>query len=99
MTDTPHIHKNGLPIWIVPISGWGDNGNKQMEAYHEVAKKWKINIEFSSRLGTFDSNKRAPFVAKEIMEHNENTFAVYQELFGSDWRQKFSKEVKASLEK
>jgi hypothetical protein len=93
MTDTPNIHSDTLPIWIVPISGWEDEGPSRMEAYLEVAKKWKINIEFSTRLGTLYSYKRAPTVQKEIMEHNENTFAAYRKQFGNDWQQRFSKDV------
>jgi hypothetical protein len=76
MTDTPYIYSDTLPIWIVTISGWEDEGPSRMEAYLEVAKKWKINIEFSTRLGTLHSYKRAPTVQKEIMEHNENTKEV-----------------------
>ena len=65
MTDTPYIHSDTLPIWIVTISGWEDEGPSRMEAYLEVAKKWKINIELSTRLGTLHSYKRAPTVKKK----------------------------------
>jgi len=93
MTDIPNIYLDILSIWIVPISGWEDEGPSRMEAYLEVAKKWKINIEFSTRLGTLHSYKRAPTVQKEIMEHNEKTFIAYHKQFGDDWQQRFSKEV------
>ena len=97
MTDIPYIYSDTLPIWIVTISGWEDEGPSRMEAYLEVAKKWKINIELSTRLGTLHSYKRAPTVQKEIMEHNEKTFAAYRKQFGDDWQQRFSKEVNDTL--
>ena len=96
-TDNPYMHNDTLPIWIVPISGWGseiiEEASQRMSAYNQVAKQWKINIEFSSRLGTFQSYKHAPAVAQKIEAHNAKTFAVYDSLFGKDWRIRFVKEV------
>ncbi len=100
-TDIPYMHNDALPFWIVPISGWGsesiEKANQRMSAYNEVAKQWKINIEFSSRLGTFQSYKNAPSVAEKIEAHNKKTFAVYKSLFGKDWRIQFVKEVNLIL--
>jgi hypothetical protein len=102
-TDTPYINNDGLPIWIVTISGWGsenmDDAYKRMQIYKSVAEKLNINIEFSSRLGTFQSYKNAPGVAEKISEHNEKTFAVYEKILGRDWRQKFSDDVQKKLPK
>ncbi|WP_018343751.1 hypothetical protein [Cytophaga aurantiaca] len=102
-TDAPYMNNHDLPIWIVPISGWGSDAMEEaytrMEIYKNVAKELNINIEFSSRLGTFQSYKRAPAVAAQIEEHNEKTFAVYEENLGKDWRQKFSEEVQKQLKK
>jgi len=101
-TDTPYIHNKDLPIWIVPISGWGseslEEANNRMLAYKKSAEYLNINIEFSSRLGTFRSYKRAPSVAKEISEHNEKTFVVYEEIVGKDWPKRFNDEVKKKLD-
>src|SRR6478609_6796905 len=97
LTDSPYIHNKTLPIWIVPISGWGSasmaEANNRMHAYKKSAEELKINIEFSSRLGTFQSYKNAPTVATEIREQNERTFAVYANMIGVDWREQFSAEV------
>lgn len=97
-TDAPYIHNYDLPIWIIPISGWGsdsmDEAYKRMEVYKNAAEKLNMNIEFSSRLGTFQSYKNAPTVAREISEHNEKTFTVYANAIGVDWRERFSAEVK-----
>lgn len=102
-TDAPYIHNYDLPIWIITISGWGsdtlDEAYERMEVYKKVAEEMNINIEFSSRLGTFQSYKRAPAVAEQIEEHNEKTFAVYQKIVGTDWQQKFNKEVQKQLKK
>lgn len=103
VTDTPYIHNKTLPIWIVPISGWGseslEEANDRMHAYKKSAEGLKINIEFTSRLGTFRSYKNAPTVATEIREHNEKTFAVYASELGADWRERFNQEVKKELGK
>lgn len=100
-TDTPYIFNDALPVWIVTISGWGsesiEDAFKRMELYKSVAEKMQINIEFSSRLGTFQSYKRAPVVAEQIETHNTHTFAVYEKTFGEDWRIKFIHEVKKNL--
>lgn len=102
-TDTPYIHNKTLPIWIVPISGWGSESmveaSNRMHAYKNSAELLKINIEFTSRLGTFQSYKNAPTVATEIREQNEKTFAVYATNLGVDWRERFSAEVKKLLVK
>jgi len=102
-TDTPYIHNKTLPIWVVPISGWGSESvaeaNNRMHAYKKSAEVLKINIEFTSRLGTFQSYKNAPTVATEIREQNEKTFAVYASEIGVDWREIFSAEVKRELRK
>lgn len=103
LTDTPYIHNKTLPIWIVPISGWGSTSmaeaNNRMHAYKKSAEVLNINIEFSSRLGTFQSYKNAPTVATEIRERNEKTFAAYESKIGTDWRERFSVEVKKQLVK
>ncbi|MCI5055574.1 MAG: phytochromobilin:ferredoxin oxidoreductase [Flavobacteriales bacterium] len=93
ITDTAYIYNRELPTWIIPISGWGEDGNELMRTYHNVAQKWNINIEFSSRLGTFTSYKYAPSVSKEIQTSNDKTIAVYRRHFGEDWQQRFSREV------
>jgi hypothetical protein len=98
-TDKVYIYNKKLPVWIVPVSGWGDHAVDQMKAYDAVAQIMKINLEFSSRLGTFNSYKRAPAVAKEINDHNENTFAAYQKELGSDWQTKFVDKVNALMKK
>ena len=102
-TDAPYIYNYDLPIWIVPISGWGstsmEEAYKRMEVYKNIAEKWNINIEFSSRLGTFQSYKNTPVVAEQISKHNEKTFVVYEKIFGTDWQQKFSNEVIKQLPK
>ena len=102
-TDTPYIHNKTLPIWIVPISGWGsesmEEASNRMHVYQKIAEDLKINIEFSSRLGTFKSYKRAPTVGKEISEHNEKTFAAYASEIGEDWQEKFNAALKKQLDK
>jgi hypothetical protein len=103
ITDTPYIHNDALPIWIIPISGWGSTSiNKayeRMQVYKNIAEEQNINIEFSSRLGTFQSYKHAPAVAEQISTHNEKTVAAYAKILGTDWQQKFSDEVKKQLPK
>jgi hypothetical protein len=100
-TDEPYMHNEALPVWIVTISGWGsesmEEAHQRMDAYKAVAEKWKINIEFSSRLGTFRSYKRAPSVSKEISAHNDQTFTVCEKLFGENWRNAFVEEVHKRL--
>ena len=100
-TDTPYIHNDALPIWIVPVSGWGSDGideaHTRMLTYKNAAQAFRINIEFSSRLGTFQSYKNAPSVAKEISEHNEKTFAAYEDVIGADWRKNFNEKVQQEL--
>ncbi|QHT71423.1 hypothetical protein GXP67_34580 [Rhodocytophaga rosea] len=93
MTDTSIIYNEKLPVWIVPVSGWGEEAYERMNAYKQVAELWKLNIEFSSRLGTFNSYKHAPSVAKEIREHNGKAFERYQKEFGENWQQKFMEKV------
>lgn len=97
-TDSPYIYNKALPVWIVPISGWSGNDNEEeaytrMEVYRSIAEKMKINIEFSSRLGTFRSYKNAPAVSLQISGHNKKTFAAYEQIFGAEWRQLFQQEV------
>jgi hypothetical protein len=100
-TDTPYMNNHDLPVWIVPVSGWGsentDNAYARMDAYKTAAETFNINIEFSTRLGTFQSYKNAPSVSKEIQAHNDETFAVYEKVMGSDWQQRFIKEVHKQL--
>jgi len=100
-TDTPYIHNNDLPVWIVPISGWGseslEEASNRMLAYKKSAEYLNINIEFSSRLGTFRSYKRAPSVGKEISEHNEKAFIEYEKNIGIDWRERFNEQLKNKL--
>jgi|GEM_PF-1874324 len=101
LTDTPYIHLDGLPVWMVIVSGWGDpnleEGYKRMLISKNIAAEWKINIEFSTRLGTLQSYKNAPAVANEIMEHNEKVFAVYEKILGKDWRQRFVQELNEQI--
>jgi hypothetical protein len=97
ITDEAYIHNESLPVWIVPVSGWGsesiENAYLRMEAYKQAAESFNINIEFSTRLGTFQSYKRTPAVGKQIEEHNDHTFAVYTEILGKDWQRRFIDEV------
>ena|SRR6218665_3247000 len=94
MDDTTlYIYNEKLPVWIIPISGWEENSSDRMNAYILTAKKMKINIEFSTKLGTPNSYKYAPQVAKEIDAHNEKTFEIYRKELGEDWEQRFLKEV------
>ena len=99
--DNSQIQNETLPTWIVTICGWGDpdieEGEKRMSAYKTVADKWGINIELSSRLGTLQSYKKTPSVAKEIMKHNDNTFVQYEKKFGENWRENFNNEVNEIL--
>lgn len=102
-TDAPYINNYDLPIWIIPISGWGsdtmDEAYARMEVYKNTAEKLNINIEFTSRLGTFQSYKRAPAVAEEIDAHNADTFAAYEKTIGADWRNRFNEEIQKQLKK
>ena len=93
MTDTSCINNEKLPVWIITTSGWGDDAISRINAYAGVARRWKLNIEFSSKLGTFTSYKYAPTAAKKIQEQNENTFEAYQKEFGENWQQRFMEEV------
>ncbi|MCD6587971.1 MAG: hypothetical protein J7K88_05425 [Candidatus Fermentibacteraceae bacterium] len=93
MTDTSCINNEKLPVWIITTSGWGDDAISRINAYAGVARRWKLNIEFSSKLGTFTSYKYAPAAAKKIQEQNENTFEAYQKEFGENWQQRFMEEV------
>ena len=99
--DNLYIKNKSLPVWIVTVSGWGDpdmdNAFQRIDAYKQVADKWKLNIEFSSQLGTLTSYKYAPLIDKEINEHNERTSIEYEQVFGKDWQQRFLKEVNAIL--
>ncbi len=97
ITDQAYIHNDSLPVWIVPVSGWGsesiENAYLRMQVYKQVAESFNINVEFSTRLGTFQSYKRAPAVGKQIDEHNDHTFAVYAGVLGKDWQRRFIDEV------
>lgn len=97
VTDQAYVHNESLPVWIVPVSGWGsesiENAYMRMQAYKQVAESFNINLEFSTRLGTFRSYKRAPAVAEEIDQHNEHTFTSYAAALGKDWQYRFINEV------
>jgi hypothetical protein len=94
MTDTSCINNEMLPVWIITTSGWGDDAISRINVYAGVARRWKLNIEFSSKLGTFTSYKYAPAAAEQIQKHNETTFEAYQKEFGENWQQRFMEEVK-----
>ncbi len=100
-TDTPYVYNEEVPVWIVPISGWGSEGIKnahdRMRAYLLAAEILKVNIEFTSRLGTFQSYKNAPSVSNEISAHNNHTFAAYDTLLGTNWRTTFYDEMTKHL--
>ncbi|ABG59564.1 hypothetical protein [Cytophaga hutchinsonii] len=100
-TDGPYVYNEELPVWLVAVSGWGsediNSAHERMRAYLLAAEKLKINIQFTTRLGTFQSYKHAPAVAKEIMQHNDTTFAVYTTKLGENWQKTFHDEMSKHL--